>query len=77
MTNAEARFNNSLRPRKPEGSLRRKAHDGHLDSHTAPGLCGHTSAEACFLLWTIRSKHNRLKAQLFTSVDHKHDLTQA
>ena len=38
MTNAEARFNNSLRPRKPEGSLERTAQDGHLDSHTAPEL---------------------------------------
>ena len=38
MTNAEARFNNSLRPRKPEGSLGRTALDGHLNSHTAPGL---------------------------------------
>ena len=38
MTNGEARFNNSLRPRKPEGSLRRTAQDGHLDSHTAPEL---------------------------------------
>ena len=28
MTNAEARFNNSLRPRKPEGSLGRTAQDG-------------------------------------------------
>ena len=37
--NAEARFNNSLRPRKPEGSLGRTAQDGHLDSHTAPELC--------------------------------------
>ena len=36
MTNAEARFNNSLRPRKPEGSLGRTAQDVHLDSHTAP-----------------------------------------
>ena len=36
MTNAEARFSNSLRPRKPEGSLGRTAQDGHLDSHTAP-----------------------------------------
>ena len=36
MANAEARFNNSLRPRKPEGSLGRTAQDGHLDSHTAP-----------------------------------------
>ena len=39
MTNAEARFNNSLRPRKPEGSLGRTAQDGHLVSHTAPELC--------------------------------------
>ena len=41
MTNAEARFNNSLRPRKPEGSLGRTAQDVHLDSHTAPELCVH------------------------------------
>ena len=34
VTNAETRFNNSLRPRKPEGSLGRTAQDGHLDSHT-------------------------------------------
>ena len=40
MTNAEARFNISLRPRKPEGSLGRTAQDGHLDFHTAPELCG-------------------------------------
>ena len=40
MTNAEARFNNSLRPRKPESSLGRTAQDVHLDSHTAPELCG-------------------------------------
>ena len=39
VTNAEARFNNSLRPRKPEGSLGRTAQDVHLDSHTAPELC--------------------------------------
>ena len=38
MTNAEARFSNSLRPRKPEGSLGRTAQDGHLDSYTAPEL---------------------------------------
>ena len=39
MTNAEARFNNnSLRPRKPEGSLGRTAQDVHLDSQTAPEL---------------------------------------
>ena len=40
MTNAEARFNKSLRPRKPEGSLGRTALDVHLDSHTAPELSG-------------------------------------
>ena len=39
MTNAEAWFNKSLRPRKPEGSLGRTAQDGHLDSHAAPELC--------------------------------------
>ena len=39
MTNAEARFSNSLRPRKPEGSLGRTAQDVYLDSHTAPELC--------------------------------------
>ena len=39
MTNAEARFNKSLRPRKPEGSLGRTAQDSHLNSHTAPELC--------------------------------------
>ena len=42
MTNAVARFSNSLRPRKPEGSLGRTAQDGHLDSHTAPELCTQT-----------------------------------
>ena len=39
VTNAEARFNKSLRPRKPEGSLGRTAQDVHLDSNTAPELC--------------------------------------
>ena len=38
VTNAEARFSNSLRPRKPEGSLGRTAQDVRLDSHTAPEL---------------------------------------
>ena len=38
VTNAEARFNKSLRPWKPEGSLGRTAQDVHLDSHTAPEL---------------------------------------
>ena len=44
MTNAEARFNKSLRPRKPEGSLGRTAQDIHLDSHTAPELCKNNRA---------------------------------
>ena len=39
MTNAEAWFNKSLCPRKPEGSLGQTAQDVHLDSHTAPELC--------------------------------------
>ena len=38
VTNAKAQFNNSLRPRKPEGSSGPTAQDGHLDSHTAPEL---------------------------------------
>ena len=38
VTNAEARFSNSLCPQKPEGLLGRTAQDGHLDSHTAPEL---------------------------------------
>ena len=44
VTNAEAWFNKSLRPRKPEGSLGRTAQGGHLDSHTAPEL---------WFLWTL------------------------
>ena len=54
MTNAEAWFNKSLRPRKPEGSLGRTAQDGHLDSHTAPELknqrkrWSHTHRAVCF-----------------------------
>ena len=40
MTNAEARFKKSLRPRKPEDSLGRTAQDVHLDSHTAPNYVG-------------------------------------
>ena len=49
MTNAEARFNNSLRPRKPEGSLGRTAQDVHLDSHTAPELCTETGQALSFI----------------------------
>ena len=38
MTNAKARFNKSLCPQKPEGSLGRTSQDVHLNSHTAPEL---------------------------------------
>ena len=51
VTNAEAWFSISLRPRKPEGSLERTTQDGHLDSHTAPELC-FTSTETVGLLGT-------------------------
>ena len=37
MFNAEAWFNNFLRPRKPEGSLGRTAQDGH--DHPQPWTC--------------------------------------
>ena len=40
MTSAEAWFNIALCPRKPGGSLGRTAQDSHLNSHTAPELCG-------------------------------------
>ena len=49
MTNAEARCNKSLRPRKPEGSLGRTAQDVHLDSHTAPELWRSPEAAVCIL----------------------------
>ena len=54
MTSAEAWFSNSLRPRKPEGSLGRTAQDGHLDSHTAPEL------------WRGRLEGGRLYTYRFT-----------
>ena len=53
MTNAEAWFNNFLRPRKPEGSLGRTAQDGHLDSHTAPELC---SDRQCVYIYICKIK---------------------
>ena len=55
MTNAEARFNNSLRPRKPEGSSGRTAQDGHLDFHTAPELWHPKRSKERYLLG---QKHN-------------------
>ena len=58
MTNAEARFNKSLRPRKPEGSLGRTAQDVHLDSHTAPELC----AILCSFSYLYQSEHTSNKS---------------
>ena len=55
MTNAEARFNNSLRPRKPEGSLGRTVEDGHLDSHIAPELCMEVGEEGDYIPITTLS----------------------
>ena len=49
MTSAEARFNNSLRPWKPYGSLGRTALDGHLNFHTAPELCTETGQALSFI----------------------------
>ena len=51
MTNAEARFNTSLHPRKPEGSLGRTAQDVHLDSHTAPELWSSLTQLLNYELW--------------------------
>ena len=58
MTNAEARFSNSLRPRKPEGSLGRTAQDVHLDSHTAPEL------------WRVVVVVDRFYTALFSAFEH-------
>ena len=57
MTNAEARFNKSLRPRKPEGSLGRTAQDGHLDSHTAPELCVWRWGERAIIYLSLHCHH--------------------
>ena len=46
----KARFNKSLHPRKPEGSLGRTAQDVHLDSHTAPELCSGYARSKCFYM---------------------------
>ena len=51
MTNAEARFNNSLRPRQPEGSLGRTTQDVHLYSHTAPELWTPLTRMTLALMW--------------------------
>ena len=60
MTNAEARCNKSLRPRKPEGSLGQTAQDVHLDSHTAPELW-HMVWAGCHLLRLQKIKFLRCR----------------
>ena len=62
MTNAEAWFSISLRPRRPEGSLGRTAHDGHLDFHTAPELCGLGDRGVCFEPETLHYRDCQLAA---------------
>ena len=76
MTNAEARFNNSLRLRKPEGSLGRTAQDSHLDSHTAPELsAGHLDSTCGGVMYPVvtrmpgESYRRRLGSLLFCSCD--------
>ena len=66
MTNAEARFNNSLRPRKPEGSLGRTAQDVHLDSHTAPELSDQIVVVVVdrFYSAILRSRADSLRSQI-------------
>ena len=59
MTNAEARFNKSLCPRKPEGSLGRTAKDVHLDSHTAHELCGPFDDKSDLLTTELSPLHNK------------------
>ena len=57
MTNAEARCNKSLRPRKSEGSLGRTVQDVHLDSHTAPELCALTDDDDDELMLNVLRCH--------------------
>ena len=71
MTSAEARFNKSLRPRKPEGSLGQAAQDVHIDSHTAPELCHHIfNFITIIYIQTISPKKGVLKEsnELFTAI---------
>ena len=53
---AEARFSNSWRPRKPEGSLGRTAQDVHLDSHTAPAALWRRQTS----FWTVHCLHRTI-----------------
>ena len=60
VTNAEAWFSNSLRPRKPEGSLGRTAQDVHLDSHTAPELCREVAVPDILNMVSVDVKQHNL-----------------
>ena len=60
VTNAEARFNKSLRPWKPEGLLERTAQDGHLDSHTAPELSPRSVLFNLLCVWILLTKYFEL-----------------
>ena len=62
--NAEAWFIVALRPRKPEGSLGRTAQDGHLDSHTAPELCGYHDVEIIIYMTTCWAPSSRDELQV-------------
>ena len=72
MTNAEARFNNSLCAQKPEGSLRQTAQDVHFDSHTAPELWGfgmyvalHLYYIYCYLFVVLNLVYLRTSVSLY------------
>ena len=71
MTNAEARFNKSLHPRKPEGSLGRTAQDGHLDSHTAPELWPKYSFERIHKRRARAARKARYRYTQIGPLDHK------
>ena len=64
MSNAEAWFNNSLRPRKPEGSVGRAAQDGHLDSHTALDLWGYGQKVECFIVTEFNNSESGMTARV-------------
>ena len=70
MTNAEAWFNQSLRLRKPEGSLGRTAQDGHLDSHTAPELSD--SKERFFYIYNIYTQSANFRGNPLRQATKRH-----
>ena len=72
MTNAEARFNKSLRPRKPEGSLGRTAQNVHLDSHTVPELWRPTLVGSCLVDYRCPSSDGLVGRDSADSVLHNY-----